>query len=90
MIKMAQVLGSLVYICDYYKPFLQVTLSQAMGIKGEVKKTRTLILVGQTRVHIDDVEGLGQFMELEVSSRGQKVVPALLITCSYWIRFGDI
>ena len=31
-----------------------------------VKKTRYLYLVGQTRVHLDDVEGLGQFMELEV------------------------
>jgi len=34
-----------------------------------VKKTRYLYLVGQTRVHLDDVEGLGQFMELEVVMR---------------------
>ena len=33
---------------------------------GVVKKKRLLYLVGQTRVHCDEVEGLGCFMELEV------------------------
>ena len=37
-----------------------------MGFEGLSEKTRYLYLVGQTRVHMDDVEGLGQFMELEV------------------------
>lgn len=37
-----------------------------MGIKGEVKKERYLAMYEQTRIHIDTVEGLGNFMELEV------------------------
>jgi predicted adenylyl cyclase CyaB len=45
---------------------LKRVLELAYGIRGVVKKTRYLYLVGQTRVHVDDVEGLGQFMELEV------------------------
>ncbi|MCI0614580.1 class IV adenylate cyclase, partial [bacterium] len=45
---------------------LKHVLSLAYGIRGVVKKTRYLYIVGQTRVHLDDVEGLGQFMELEV------------------------
>ncbi|XP_041365704.1 uncharacterized protein LOC121380794 [Gigantopelta aegis] len=45
---------------------LKTTLSKAYGIKGVVKKERRLYLVGQTRVHVDSVEGLGDFMELEV------------------------
>jgi predicted adenylyl cyclase CyaB len=45
---------------------LRRVLELAYGIRGVVKKTRYLYLVGQTRVHLDDVEGLGQFMELEV------------------------
>lgn len=45
---------------------LNRVLALAYGIRGVVRKTRYLYLVGQTRVHLDDVEGLGQFMELEV------------------------
>lgn len=45
---------------------LKRVLGYAYEIRGVVRKTRYLYLVGQTRVHLDDVEGLGQFMELEV------------------------
>jgi len=45
---------------------LKRVLEHAYGIRGLVKKTRYLYLAGQTRVHLDDVEGLGQFIELEV------------------------
>ncbi|PIO71561.1 putative adenylyl cyclase CyaB [Teladorsagia circumcincta] len=45
---------------------LSSLLQCSMGIKGEVKKTRTLFMCGRTRIHIDSVEGLGDYMELEV------------------------
>jgi predicted adenylyl cyclase CyaB len=48
---------------------LKQVLGLAYGIRGVVKKTRYLYMVGQTRVHLDDVEGLGHFMELEVVLR---------------------
>lgn len=41
-------------------------LSESMGVTGVVKKTRQLFIVGQTRIHIDQVDGLGNFVELEV------------------------
>jgi len=59
---------------------LKQVLEMAYGIRGVVKKTRSLYLVGQTRVHLDDVEGLGQFMELEVVMReGQSDAEGQLI-----------
>jgi predicted adenylyl cyclase CyaB len=45
---------------------LRETLSLAYGQVGRVVKRRTLYLVGRTRVHLDRVEGLGHFLELEV------------------------
>lgn len=48
---------------------LRRVLDLAYGIRGVVRKTRYLYMVGQTRVHLDDVKGLGQFMELEVVMR---------------------
>lgn len=44
-------------------------LQQAHGQTGRVRKRRTLFLVGRTRIHLDAVEGLGEFLELEVVLR---------------------
>lgn len=41
-------------------------LETALPIRGVVTKRRHLYHIGQTRVHLDEVEGLGTFMELEV------------------------
>lgn len=38
----------------------------SLGIKGVVKKTRHLYIHEHTRIHIDDVENLGKFVEIEV------------------------
>ena len=48
---------------------LKTALALALGVRGVVKKTRYLYMVGQTRIHLDDVAGLGHFMELEVVMR---------------------
>jgi adenylate cyclase class IV len=45
---------------------LRQSLELAYGPAGRVRKRRTLFLVGRTRVHLDQVEGLGHFLELEV------------------------
>ncbi|HEY86272.1 MAG TPA: class IV adenylate cyclase [Chloroflexi bacterium] len=45
---------------------LKAVLTASLGERGVVKKRRTLYLAGNTRIHLDEVEGLGDFMELEV------------------------
>ena len=45
---------------------LRESLALACGEAGRVRKQRLLFLVGRTRVHLDAVEGLGSFLDLEV------------------------
>jgi predicted adenylyl cyclase CyaB len=45
---------------------LRDVLAASLDVRGVVRKRRTVYLVGQTRVHLDQVEGLGEFVELEV------------------------
>lgn len=45
---------------------LCTVLAASLGIRGVVRKSRTLYIIGPTRVHLDRVEGLGQYVELEV------------------------
>ncbi|MDQ2778565.1 MAG: class IV adenylate cyclase [Pseudomonadota bacterium] len=45
---------------------LREALARACGLHGRVRKRRWLLMAGATRIHLDRVEGLGDFMELEV------------------------
>ena len=64
---------------------LREVLNLAYGQIGRVRKTRHLFLAGRTRIHLDRVEGLGDFLELEVvlsegepAEAGTKVAMELL------------
>ena len=58
---------------------LREALTLAYGQAGRVRKQRTLFLVGRTRVHLDRVEGLGEFLELEVVLRDGEALDAGLL-----------
>jgi predicted adenylyl cyclase CyaB len=64
---------------------LKLILAAALGVSGVVSKIRYLYLTGQTRIHLDDVKGLGQFVELEVvmhpgqsEAEGQAIAEGLM------------
>jgi predicted adenylyl cyclase CyaB len=45
---------------------LEEALTRSLGLRGIVVKKREIAIVGQTRIHLDSVKGLGTFLELEV------------------------
>ena len=75
---------------------LREALTRACGLLGRVRKQRLLLMAGATRIHLDRVEGLGDFMELEVvlqdgqgDSEGRAVADALMrslgLAASVWL-----
>jgi predicted adenylyl cyclase CyaB len=64
---------------------LKQVLSRALGVRGVLCKRREFFLIGQTRVHLDEVAELGTFAELEVvlrpeqdASEGTAIAAALM------------
>ena len=54
------------FVCPIADPSrLRATLAHALLTTGSVRKRRHLFLYRHTRIHLDDVEGLGTFVELE-------------------------
>jgi predicted adenylyl cyclase CyaB len=45
---------------------LRAALTEALGVRAVVRKHRMVYFCGQTRIHLDLVEGLGSYIELEV------------------------
>jgi predicted adenylyl cyclase CyaB len=65
---------------------LRLVLESSLGVKGHVRKKRFLYTCGATRIHIDEVDGLGSFVELEVVlddaetvDDGQRIAEELMI-----------
>jgi len=62
-------------LSDYVRtPVLQpasmrAALERALGAIGRVRKQRLLLMAGATRIHLDRVQDLGEFIELEVVLR---------------------
>jgi len=51
---------------------LEKILHQSNGTLGVLVKRRLLFLYEQTRIHMDDVQDLGHFMEFEVCLRPEQ------------------
>jgi len=46
-------------------PSTRAALEQALGVVGQVRKMRRLLIWEGVRIHLDQVDGLGRFIELE-------------------------
>ncbi|MCH9672198.1 MAG: class IV adenylate cyclase [Gammaproteobacteria bacterium] len=67
---------------------MRAALEMTMGVRGVVRKTRDLFVIGQTRVHLDRVEGLGDFLELEVVlTAGQTVADGAQVAQRFLAEF---
>lgn len=44
---------------------LKAALGAALGVRAVIQKRREIFLVGNVRIHLDEVIGLGSFLELE-------------------------
>ncbi len=74
---------------------LKAVLAAALGIRGVVHKRRLLYQVGNTRIHLDEVEDLGTFVELEVvlgpgQSEGQGEVAAVELMAKLGIEDSNL
>ncbi|MDI6754191.1 MAG: class IV adenylate cyclase [Thermodesulfobacteriota bacterium] len=68
---------------------LRQLLSEALGIEGVVRKKRHLFLFGKTRIHLDEVEGLGNYLELEVIlQEGQRAEDGMAIATALMEKLG--
>jgi predicted adenylyl cyclase CyaB len=66
---------------------LQDVLTRTYGVRGAVRKERWLYWIGNARIHLDQVEGLGDFLEFEVVlSDGQSIKEGQAIAASLMSR----
>jgi adenylate cyclase class IV len=57
---------------------LKKMLSEAMGITIEVRKRRLLYILFGSRIHLDSVEDVGEFVEFEVPEAGEEKPEAIM------------
>ncbi len=72
------------YSCPEPKA-VSAVLGQALGVRGVVEKRREVSMIGRSRIHLDEVRGLGTFLEIEVvlgdgeaAAEGERVARELL------------
>ena len=57
---------------------LEGMLTRALGLRGVVRKRRTLYLYGPVRIHLDEVEDLGSFLEFEIVETSEEESRAMM------------
>lgn len=61
---------------------LKAMLAAALGIEVVVDKRRDIWLIDNVRFHLDTVEGLGAFVEIEAAGEAESAGPDLFTQCN--------
>lgn len=71
---------------------MEQTLSRALGVKVIVEKFRKIFFIGNIKFHIDEVPGLGCFVEIEAGNKSDasKTITDLQAQCAYYMAAFDI
>jgi predicted adenylyl cyclase CyaB len=70
---------------------LKDILSSALGIKVIVKKKREIYYIDNVKFHIDQVDGLGAFVEIEASNKTMELpIEKLQEQCTYYMKAFEI
>ena len=71
---------------------LEQLLTEALGIKVVVEKKRSIYYLDNVKIHLDELEGLGTFVEIEASSinAADKTIDDLRKQCEALIATFDI
>ena len=59
-------------------PALKAVLTRALGVRVVVEKRREIFFVGNVKFHLDQVDGLGRFAEIEAIDQDGSRTPAEL------------
>ncbi len=66
---------------------LKPLLESSLGVMVEVKKRRKIFFIDFVKFHIDEVDGLGSFVEIEAGDLDDsKTVEELRSSCDYYIK----
>ncbi|MBV9987329.1 MAG: class IV adenylate cyclase [Chitinophagaceae bacterium] len=69
-------------------PAQEKLLEKALGIKVVVEKNRRIYFIGNVKFHLDDVPGLGSFVEIEAGNLGDpsKTIADLRMQCDHYMK----
>lgn len=73
-------------------PLTEQILEKALGLKVVVEKKRKIFFIDNVKFHLDEVPGLGSFVEIEAGNKNypDKTIKELQIQCEYYINAFEI
>jgi predicted adenylyl cyclase CyaB len=67
---------------------LKTLLTTALGVKVVVDKKRKIFFIDNVKFHLDEIEGLGEFVEIEaIDTDGTRSIADLKAQCDFYQHF---